>query len=79
MTTTAAFHSTPQDVEHLRLECSRLHTEIAHLQMSEERLKAEVLRLEAENDGFRAENCRLNCQRASVLAILAANGSARPA
>lgn len=79
MTTTAAFHSIPQDVEHLRHECSRLHTENTHLQMAEERLKAEVLRLEAENDGLRAENCRLSCQRASVLAILAANGSARTA
>ena len=75
--TTAAFHSIPQDAEHLRHECSRLHTEITHLQMAEERLKADVLRLEAENDGLRAENCRLNCQRASVLAILAADGAAR--
>ena len=74
--TTVAFHSIPQDVEHLRHECSRLHTEITHLQMTDERLKAEVLRLEAENDGLRAENCRLNCQRASVLAILEADRSA---
>lgn len=75
--TTAAFHSIPQDVEHLRHECSRLHTEVTHLQMTEERLKADVLRLEAENDGLRAENCRLNCQRASVLAILSADGLGR--
>jgi hypothetical protein len=72
---TTAIQDPAHEAEHLRHECSRLHSQVVHLQMEEERLKAEVLRLEAENDGLRAENCRLNCQRSSVLAILAHAGA----
>jgi hypothetical protein len=60
--------------DHLKRECSRLHSEVIHEQMTEERLRAEVLRLEADNDGLRAENARLKRQRSAVLAMLQSNG-----
>jgi chromosome segregation ATPase len=74
MTTTDALSAARAESEHLKHECSRLHSEITHLQVSEERLKADVLRLEAENDGLRAENASLKCQRQSMLAILQGSG-----